>query len=74
MRPTTAEEYPQGRLLGDPKATRALLQSLASTSVALPWAHLQQMAERARRDDEEDWKHWRRHLEQETGSREGSLS
>jgi len=26
MRPTTAEEYPQGRLLGEPKATRAVLQ------------------------------------------------
>ncbi|EYE96687.1 uncharacterized protein EURHEDRAFT_410473 [Aspergillus ruber CBS 135680] len=52
MRPTTAEEYPQGRLLGEPEATRALLQFLASTSVALPRAHLQQMAERARRDDE----------------------
>ena len=36
MRPTAAEEYPQGRLLGEPKATRVLLQFLASTSVALP--------------------------------------
>ena len=36
MRRTTAEEYPQGRLLGEPKATRALLRFLASTSVALP--------------------------------------
>ena len=52
MRPTTAEEYPQGRLLGEPKAMRALLQFLASTSIALPRAHLQQTAERARRDDE----------------------
>ena len=47
MRPTTAEEYPQGRLLGEPRVTRALLQFLASTSVALPRAHLQRMAERA---------------------------
>ena len=52
MRPTAAEEHPQGRLLGEPKATRALLQFLASTSVALPRAHPQRMAERARRDDE----------------------
>ncbi|ODM21420.1 hypothetical protein SI65_02263 [Aspergillus cristatus] len=52
MRPTAAEEHPQGRLLGEPRATRALLQFLASTSVALPRAHLQRTAERARRDDE----------------------
>ena len=52
MRPTAAEEHPQGQLLGEPRATRALLQFLASTSVALPWAHLHQMAERAQRDDE----------------------
>jgi len=52
MRPTAAEEHPQGRLLGEPKATRVLLQFLASTSVALLRAHLQRMAERARRDDE----------------------
>ena len=53
MRPTAAEEHPQGRLLGEPRATKALLQFLASTSVALPRAHLQQTAERAQRDD--DW-------------------
>ena len=47
MRPTTAEEYPQGRLLG-----RALLQFLASTSIALPQAYLQRTAEMARRNDE----------------------
>jgi len=52
MRPTAAEEHPQGRLLGEPKATRALLRFLASTSVALPRAHLQQTAQRARRDNE----------------------
>ena len=52
MRPTTTEEYPQGRLLGGPKATRALLQFLANTSVALPRAHLQRMTEKARREDE----------------------
>ncbi|ODM18007.1 hypothetical protein SI65_06795 [Aspergillus cristatus] len=52
MRPNAAEEYPEGRLLGEPKATRALLQFLANTNVALPRAHLQRMAERARRHDE----------------------
>ena len=74
MRPTAAEEHPQGRLLREPRATRALLQFLANTSVVLPQAHLQRMAERARRDTNGDWKHWRRQLEQERGSREGSLS
>ena len=49
MRPTAAEEHPQGRLLGETRATRALLQFLASTSVALPQAHLQRTAERAQR-------------------------
>ena len=52
MRPTTAEEYPQGRLLGEPKATRALLQFLASTSVALPQGYLQRAVERAWKDEE----------------------
>ena len=36
VRPTTAEEYPQGRIPGEPKATKAVPQFLASTSVALP--------------------------------------
>ncbi|EYE90022.1 uncharacterized protein EURHEDRAFT_382345 [Aspergillus ruber CBS 135680] len=52
MRPTAAEEHPQGRLLGEPRATKALLQFLASTSVALPRAHLRRTAERAQKDDE----------------------
>jgi len=73
MRPTTAEEYPQGRLLGEPRATRALLQFLASTSITLPQAH----SERRKGVEETmngDWKHWRRQLEQEKDSRKGSLS
>jgi len=49
MKPTAAEQHPQGRLLGEPRATRALLQFLANTSVALPRTHLQRTA---RRDDE----------------------
>ena len=52
MRPTAAEEHPQGRLLGEPKATKALLQFLASTNVALPRTRLQRRVERAQRDDE----------------------
>ena len=52
MRPTATEERPQGRLLGEPKATKALLQFLASTNVALPRTRLQRRVERAQRDDE----------------------
>lgn len=52
LRPTDAEECPQGRLLGEPRATRTLLQFLANTSVALPQGHLQRVAERTRKDDE----------------------
>ena len=50
--PSTAEEHPQGRLLGEPRATRAPLRFLASTSEALPRAHLRRTAERAQRPDE----------------------
>ena len=35
-RPTSAEEYPQRQLLGEPKATRVLLKFLVNTNVALP--------------------------------------
>ena len=52
MRPAGAEEHPQGRLLGEPRATGALLEFLASSSVALPRAHSHQTAERALRDNE----------------------
>ena len=72
--PARVTLYPQGRLLGEPKATRALLQFLASTSVGLSQGYLQRAVERARKDEEWGWKHWRRQLEQERGSREGSLS
>lgn len=51
MRPTAAEENPQGQLLGEHRATKALLQFLASTSIALPQARLQRTTERAQRDD-----------------------
>jgi hypothetical protein len=31
--PTAAEEHPEGRLLGDPRATKAILQFLADTTI-----------------------------------------
>jgi len=52
MRLTAAEEYPQGGPLGEPNATRALLQFLACTSVALPQENLWRMSKRAQGDDE----------------------
>ena len=52
MRPTAAEEHPQGQLLGEPRATRVLLQFLANTNIALPQEHLQQAAERTWKDEE----------------------
>ena len=42
----------EGRLLGEAKATVAILQFLSTTKVALPRYHHQALAERARRDDE----------------------
>jgi len=74
VRPTTAEEHPQGRLLGEPRATRALLRFLASTSVVLSQGYLQRAVEELEKTRNGDWKHWRRQLEQEKGSREDSLS
>jgi len=73
MRPTAAEEHPQG-LLEEPKATKALLQFLANTSVAPP-----EHTDSKRRKGPEnmmngDWKHWRKRLERAKDSREGSLS
>ena len=52
-KPSAAEDCPEGRLLGEPKATKAILQFLATTRAALSPGHLQRAAERARRDD--DW-------------------
>jgi ribonuclease HI len=51
-RPSAAEECPEGRLLGEPKATRAILEFLATTSAGLPLDHAQRTAERAQQDDE----------------------
>ena len=51
-RPSAAEECLEGRLLGEPKATRAILQFLATTRAALRPGHHQTLAEQAQRDDE----------------------
>jgi hypothetical protein len=45
------EDRPEGKILNEPKATRAFIQFLADTQVALPSNYLQQAAERTRRDD-----------------------
>ncbi|KAL2012166.1 hypothetical protein VTN00DRAFT_4884 [Thermoascus crustaceus] len=50
--PTAAEDHPEGQLLGHPKATKALLQFLADTTVGCLPGDLAQAAERARKDDE----------------------
>ena len=52
MKLNAAKDHPQGLFLGEPKATKALLQFLASISVALPRAHLQRTAERTQRNGE----------------------
>jgi hypothetical protein len=52
IRRLAGEDDPEGRILNEPKATRAVLQFLANTQVALPLGYLQQAAERTRRDDE----------------------
>jgi gamma-glutamyl:cysteine ligase YbdK (ATP-grasp superfamily) len=52
IRPSAGEDRLEGRILDEPKATRAVLQFLADTQVALHSDYLQQTAERARRDDE----------------------
>jgi hypothetical protein len=50
--PTAAEDCPEGRLFGDPKATGPLLEFLATTVVGCPQDEAVQAAERARQDDE----------------------
>jgi ribonuclease HI len=49
--PTAAEEYPEGRILGDPRATKAILQFLNDTKVGTPRGE-DQALDRARADDE----------------------
>lgn len=47
-----AEDHPEGRLLGDPKATKAILQFLADTTVGCPLGEAARAAERTWKDDE----------------------
>ena len=51
-KPSAAENHPEGRLLGEPKATKLLLEFLSNTNIALPGGHAQQAAEQAVKDDE----------------------
>ncbi|KKA19769.1 hypothetical protein T310_6235, partial [Rasamsonia emersonii CBS 393.64] len=51
-RPTMAEEYPEGRLFGNPKASRALLQFLADTAMGHPRGDHARAVDRDHRDDE----------------------
>lgn len=50
-RPTMTEEYPEGRLFENPKASQALLQFLANTTVDCLQGDLAQTADRACRND-----------------------
>jgi len=50
--PTTVEDCPEGRLFGDPKATGALLELLATTAIGCPRGEAARTAERAQADDE----------------------
>lgn len=52
MRPSAVEDCPEGRLLGEMKATAAILEFLSTTQVARAGNYDQALAERARRDDE----------------------
>ena len=50
--PTAMEDHPEGRLFGDPKATRALLEFLATTAIGSPQGEAAKIAKRAQVDDE----------------------
>ena len=52
MKPIAAEDHPEGRLLGEPKATKPLLEFISITDVALPTRHNQHTTEQAAKDDE----------------------
>ena len=34
--PVTAEDYPEGQILGDPRATKVILQFLSNTAIGVP--------------------------------------
>lgn len=50
-KPSTAENQLEGRLLGQPKAIKALLEFLSNTNIVLPGGHAQQDAEQAVKDN-----------------------
>ena len=50
--PTAVEDCLEGRLFGDPKATGALLEYLATTAIGCPRGEAARTAERAQADDE----------------------
>jgi hypothetical protein len=50
--PARAEDCPEGRLFGDPKAAKPLLDFLATTAVGCRRGGADRVAGEARRDDE----------------------
>lgn len=51
-RPIAADDHPDGRLSGELKATKSLLEFLSITNVASPPGHIRSTAEQAVEDDE----------------------
>jgi hypothetical protein len=49
--PTVAKDYPEGHLLGDLRATKAILQFLSNTTIGAPGGEVQAL-DRARADNE----------------------
>lgn len=54
--PLVANVYLKGRLLGEPKATNAVVEFLAATRIAQPTGYVQQTVERTRQNDYWGWK------------------
>ena len=51
-KPSAAENHPEGRLLGEPKAAKPLLEFLSDTNIALSSGHARQATEQVVKDDE----------------------
>ena len=51
-KPSAAENHPEGRPLGEPKATKPLLEFLSDTNIALPSRHAWEAAEQVVKDNE----------------------
>lgn len=49
--PVATEDHPEGRLLGEPKAMKPLLEFLSVTDVALPPGHIQRATEQAAKEE-----------------------